>query len=156
AAIAHPPIRNMGTIGGAICHADPAADYPPALVAAGASIEITGREGRRTVAAGEFFVDYFTTAVEAAEIVTAIDGPRPAERSAGHFLKYARVDGDYATVSVAGILAMNGGTCSAAQFAIGACAATPVRAPEAEQALVGSKLDKAALDAAAAALLELC
>jgi carbon-monoxide dehydrogenase medium subunit len=90
ASIAHPAIRTMGTMGGAICHADPAADYPTALLAAGAAIEIAGKAGRRSVPAAEFFVDYFTTALEPGEIVTAITVPAMPKGAVGHYLKYAR------------------------------------------------------------------
>jgi carbon-monoxide dehydrogenase medium subunit len=156
AAIAHPAIRNMGTIGGAICHADPAADYPPALLAAGASIEIAGQSGRRSVPAAEFFVDYFTTAVGAGEIVTAIHVPAPPKGSTGHYLKYSRVDGDYATVAIAGVLALSGGVCSHAAIAVGACGPIAIRRAEADAALVGSRLDDAAVTKASGVLLAAC
>jgi carbon-monoxide dehydrogenase medium subunit len=71
AATAHPAVRNMGTIGGTLCHADPAADHPAAVVAADAEIEIAGPHGLRVISAEEFFVDYLSTALEAGEVVTA-------------------------------------------------------------------------------------
>lgn len=156
AAIAHPAIRSMGTMGGAICHADPAADYPAALVAADAAVEIAGRAGRRSVPAAAFFLDFFTTAAEAGEIVTAVVVPAMPQGATGHFLKYSRVDGDYATVSVAGVLALDGGVCRHAALALGACAAVPVRVGDAEAALVGSRLDDAAIERAGRILVEAC
>ena len=90
----------MGTIGGSISFADPGLDYPPALVAAGAAIEIAGPSGRRRVAAADFFVDWYTTALEPGEIVTAV--LLGAARAGGAaYVKHARVAGDYATASAA-------------------------------------------------------
>ena len=71
--IAHPAIRNFGTIGGSLAHADPASDYPAAVVAADARIEIAGRSGRRQVPAAEYFVDYLTTCLEPGELITAVE-----------------------------------------------------------------------------------
>ena len=104
-AIAHPAIRSFGTIGGAVAHGDPNSDYPAALVASDAAIEISSRSGWRSIAAGDFFLDYLTTALEPGEIVSAVIVPAPPSGARGHFLKFARVDGDYATLSVAAILA---------------------------------------------------
>ena len=98
--IANPPVRNMGTIGGSIAFADPAADYPPALVAADAEVEIAGASGRRRVAAEAFFVDWYATALGAGEIVTAVYLPAPRPGS-GLYKKFARVAGDFAIASVA-------------------------------------------------------
>src|SRR5688572_22673013 len=98
--IANPVVRNMGTMGGSISLADPAADYSPALVAAKATIEITGRAGKRLVAASDFFVDWYTTALEPGELVTAILLP-PAKAGSGSYQKLAVVAGDFAIASVA-------------------------------------------------------
>ena len=80
ATIAHPAIRNMGTLGGALSHADPNADYPPAVLAADAEIEVVGPGGRRTIPASDFFLDFLTSAIEPGEIVTKIRVPPPDAR----------------------------------------------------------------------------
>lgn len=154
--IAHPAIRNFGTIGGALAHADPAADYPAAAVAAGASIEIASKTGRRTVPAEEFFLDYLTTVIHAHEMVTALLVPAPAKGSAGHYLKFSRVDGDYAIVSVSVTLQMKNGRCSSARLALGGCGPKPVFDAAANDKLIGTACDPASIAAAAEILGERC
>jgi carbon-monoxide dehydrogenase medium subunit len=150
--IGHPAIRNRGTIGGSLAHADPAADYPTAVTCAEAEIEIAGPAGMRRVPAGAFFHGYYETAAAAGELVTAIHVP-PAPRGArAHYEKLMIVDGDFAVVSAAVILAMEGGRCRHARIALGAIGPAPLRLPEAEAVLVGSPLDPASLDRAGAML----
>ena len=152
--IANPVVRNMGTMGGSIAFADPAADYPPALVAAGAEIEIAGREGRRRIKAEDFFVDWYVTALESGEIVTAILVPAAPRNSYGGYHKLARVSGDFAIASVALCLAADAGRVTAFRLAVGGCGPKPVRSAAAEGALIGAslaKLDTAELGAALAA-----
>ena len=133
--IANAVIRNMGTIGGSVSFADPGLDYPPALVAAGARIEIAGPAGRRNIAANDFFVDWYTTALVDNEIVTAVllPAPRPG---AGIYHKLARVSGDYATVSVA-VSAERMGEGCALRVAIGACGPKPILLSEVNELLSG-------------------
>jgi aerobic carbon-monoxide dehydrogenase medium subunit len=154
ATIAHPAIRNMGTLGGALSHADPNADYPPAVLAADAEIEVVGPGGRRTIAASDFFLDFLTAAIEPGEIVTKIRVPPPAPGSIGVYDKFARVDGDYATASIAVVLAMTGASCSAIRVAVGACGPTPMRAPEADQLMIGTELEAPVLARAGQILAE--
>jgi carbon-monoxide dehydrogenase medium subunit len=155
ARIGHPAIRNMGTIGGSISHADPAADYPTALTAAAAEIEIAGPAGRRLVAADDFFQDYFETALAEGEMVTAVVLPKAPERSVAAYEKFARTDGDFATTSVAVVLGLGqGGTCSYVRLALGGSGATPLRTAAAEAVLQGSGLDEAALSEAGRLLAE--
>ncbi|MEE2995744.1 MAG: FAD binding domain-containing protein [Pseudomonadota bacterium] len=94
-------IRNMGTIGGAVSHADPASDLNTALVSAGALVEIAGPKGRRTVPIDEFFVFYLTTVLEPNELVTAVRLPGAPKGSVGAFDKVCRVHGDTPTLSAA-------------------------------------------------------
>lgn len=155
-AIAHPPIRAFGTIGGAVAHGDPASDYPTALVAADATIEIASPAGLRAVGADAFFVDYLTTALEPGEIVTAVIVPPAPPGARAHYLKYSRVDGDYATLAVAAILAKKNGICTHIAVALGAAGPTPVRAREAEKALVGKPVGPEGVAALAAALSARC
>ncbi len=152
--IGHPAIRNMGTIGGAIAHADPAADYPAALVAAGATIEAFGPGGTRDIGADDFFVDFLETSLEPGELVSAVRLPVSPLGATSAYEKFARVDGDFATLSVAVVAAMDGGTCSHLRVALGSAGPTPARADAADAALVGTALDGDAITAAAAILIE--
>ena len=154
--IGHPAIRNMGTMGGSISHADAAADYPAALVAAGAEIEVAGASGRRTVPAGDFFVDYLQTALEPGELVVAIKLPPAVRGAASAYQKFARVEGDFATVSAAVVLSMDGASCEDIRIAVGACGPVPIRVPEAETALRGTGLDQRAIAAASEILAGAC
>jgi aerobic carbon-monoxide dehydrogenase medium subunit len=150
--IAHSAIRNAGTIGGSVAHADPAADFPSALLAADAQIEVAGPSGRRRIRAEQFFVDYFETARAPDEIVIAVHLPSPQENTRHHYDKLVRVDGDFAIASVAVVIGMAHGRCNYARVVGGACAATPVRASAAETLLVGSTLEDEALAEACSAL----
>lgn len=154
--IAHPAIRTRGTIGGAVAHADPAADFPAALVAADASIETFGPGGVRHIPAEDFFIDYLTVALDPGELIAAILLPPGGTAAAGSYLKFGRVDGDYATVSVAVCLSMADGICQSARIALGSCGERPVREPDAETALIGTDFDDTALAAAGAILSDAC
>jgi carbon-monoxide dehydrogenase medium subunit len=154
--IGHPAIRNQGTIGGSIAHADPAADYPTAIVCADATVVVAGAGGRRRVPAAEFFTGFYETALSPGEMVVAVEVPPGAAGARAHYEKFALIDGDFAAASVAAIVGMSGGRCAFARLAVGACAATPVRDPAAEARLVGTALDDPALDAAAAILVGRC
>lgn len=145
--IANATVRNMGTIGGSISFADPGLDYPPAIVAAGAAIEIASVAQRRRVAAADFFVDWYTTALEPGEIVTAVIlAARMPGRAA--YVKHARVASDYATASAA-VCIDDAGSVRAA---IGSCGPTPIRDDAADALLSGDRSDAAI--ARAGALLE--
>ena len=138
--IANATVRNMGTIGGAIAHADPGLDYPPALVAAGAQIEIASATGRRSLSAADFFLDWYTTALESGELVSAVTLPA-AQPGVGLYHKFARVEGDYATASVALTMVRSGGGI-ATRVAIGACGPTPIFLDEANRLLSGTPGEK--------------
>ena len=88
--IATPPIRNMGTIGGNLCHGDPAADFPPSLIALGAKVKLVSDEGERIVPIETFFVDYYETVLSPAEILTEIRIPPLSPRSSGLILHWIR------------------------------------------------------------------
>jgi carbon-monoxide dehydrogenase medium subunit len=156
AAIGHPAIRSMGTIGGAVSHADPAADYPAAITAADAVVEVEGAAGRRDIAAADFFVDYLETALEPGEIVTAIRVPRGPAGTVGAYEKFARVAGDFATASVAVRLGLARGRCSGIRIAVGGCGPRPVRDERAEERLLNSALDEASVRAAGEMLAKAC
>ena len=130
--VAHPAIRTMGTIGGSICHADPAADYPAVLVAAEATITALSVRGERS-SAREFFVNFLTTALAEDELVTAIHFP-PAKSMVGVYEKFARTDGDFD--SLRGLMiTVEGERCTKIRLALGSCGPTPIRVPEAEARL---------------------
>jgi carbon-monoxide dehydrogenase medium subunit len=148
--IAHPAIRNLGTIGGAVSHGDPNADFPAALVAADARVQIKGPDRSRDISAADFFLDYLTTELEEDELLTAIVLPPAPDRSWGHYEKFARVEGDYATASVAVTLSLNeDATVDRLRIVLGASGATPIRVPSAEKDLQGGKLDSASVARAA-------
>lgn len=140
AQIANPPVRNMGTIGGSCAFADPAADYPPALVAADARFTLIGAEGRRTVPAGDFFLDWYETALEPGELIEAVVLPPAPAGTVGSYTKLARVAGDFAIASVALALGMDGGACTHLAVAVGACGPAPVRRRDVEADLIGGGL----------------
>ena len=145
--IANATVRNMGTIGGSIAFADPGLDYPPALVAAGAHIEIASTAGRRSVPASAFFVDWYTTALQPGEIVTAVL-LTASPGGSGVYVKHARVAGDYATASAAACIEADG-RC---RVAIGSCGPAPLADPAIDSALSTDRSD-AALAAAAQRLV---
>jgi carbon-monoxide dehydrogenase medium subunit len=152
AAVASPPIRRRGTIGGNICHADPTGDPPAALIALGATLEIASAAGTRIVPVEDFFVDYMEVALEADEILVAIDLPAPAPRSGSAYVKHRLRGVDTALVGVgAGVALDAAGNVAAARIGVVGAAQTPFRATDAEAALVGSAGDDAAIAAAASA-----
>ena len=138
--IAHPAIRNRGTIGGSIALADPAAELPACLLALGGEIEIAGRAGRRTVAADTFFKGLFETALAPGEIISAIRIPVAQPRDRFGFAELARRHGDYALVGLAAVARAEPRAIRLAYFGVGT---TPVRARTAETALAGGDLDAA-------------
>lgn len=140
--IAHAPIRNRGTIGGAVSHGDPAADLPAALVAADASMEICSTAGKRRIPARQFFKDYLQTALEPGELVSAVFVPHGSAGARGRYLKFARTDGDYAIVSIAIVLREIDGRCREARIVIGAVASVPLQLDAADSELIGSTLSE--------------
>ncbi len=136
--IGHVAIRNRGTIGGSLCHADPAAEWPAVALACGATMTIAGPGGTRTVGAEDFFTGLFETAVGAGEILTAVRFPVwPARRRHG-FVEVARRHGDFALVGVAAAVDLDElGDVAAARIAVFGAADAPVLAREAAHVLVG-------------------
>ena len=152
--IGHAAIRNLGPIGGAVAHADPSADYPPALVALDAVVEATGPDGSREIPARQFFEGFLTTALQPGEIVTAIVLPSLPPGARVHYEKFARVDGDFATVSVALALWHEGPRLSRIRVALGGVGPVPVRSVEAEDRLLADNGDEPSVEAAGAMLSE--
>ncbi len=144
-------VRNFGTLGGNIAHADPASDPPTVLVACGATVHIQGADGARSVGAEDFFVDLFETALDEGELITGVSLPNCGDCQCA-YVKFPHPASRYAIVGVAVCLKMNGDTCAGADVAVGGATVKAVKCAGAEAALAGSNLDAAALDAAAAAV----
>jgi carbon-monoxide dehydrogenase medium subunit len=148
-------VRNLGTIGGSACHADPAADIPTALLAADAEFVIEGKKGRRVVAAREFFLDFFTTAVQHDEILTEVRLPHLPEKSASAYMKHSLRESDFAIAIVGVIVTLaNGSSCRDVRIGVGAAGPTPLRANSAEQYLKGETLNEAKILEAAERAVE--
>jgi aerobic carbon-monoxide dehydrogenase medium subunit len=136
--IGDPQVRNWGTIGGSVAHADPASDWPAVLLAANATIVCRSLTGERTVAARDFFVDTFQTAIEPTEVLTEIRIARRPRGSGGAYEKLERKVGDFATVAVAAIVRLDGaGQITAAGIGLTGVAETPFAATDAEAVLAG-------------------
>jgi len=139
--IGDPQIRNMGTIGGNLAHGDPGNDHPATMLALGASVVVTGPNGPRTIAIRDFFVDFYTTALEPDEILTEIQVPTPPPGSGGVYLKLERKVGDFATVGVAVQLTLDaGGRCTTIGIGLTNVAAVPLKASRAEARLLNTEL----------------
>lgn len=149
--IAHPQIRNRGTVCGSLAHADPAAELPAVMLAVGASMTIAGPGGIRAVPADEFFVSYLETAVGSDELLLQVDVAAWPVGAGWSFLEISRRQGDFALVGAATLLQLAGdGTIAEARLAFTGVASTPVRVAPAEAALVGQPPDADAFAAAGA------
>ncbi|MEA2623348.1 MAG: aerobic carbon-monoxide dehydrogenase medium subunit [Chloroflexota bacterium] len=151
AGIGDPQIRNWGTIGGSVAHADPSADWPAVLLATRATIVVRSADGERTLPARGFFVDAFETQIEPDEVLTEIRIPLAPPGSAGTYEKLERRAGDFSTVGVGVRLTVAGGTIARAGIGITAVAPCAFAAEEAEAALVGRAPTEAVLRTAAQA-----
>lgn len=150
--VAHTPIRNSGTVGGSLAHADPAAELPAVALALDAELVAAGPGGTRTIPAAEFFHGSFTTALEPGEILTEVRVPR-REGVGGHaFVEFARTHGNFALVGVAAVIELDEDIVAGVSIALSGVASTPVRATAAERTLAGTSADaatiKVAVDAA--------
>jgi aerobic carbon-monoxide dehydrogenase medium subunit len=145
-------IRNQGTVGGNLAHADPAQDPPPMLIALGGEAVIASTAGQRRIALDEFFVDYFETAMQPGDVLLSIDlPPLPAGTRVTYKKFLPRTQDDYATVSVAAALRLGADhTCEDVRVALGAAATVPVHARKVEDALRGQRLDAQTIKDAAA------
>ena len=149
--VAHLAIRNRGTIGGSLSHADPAAELPAISLLLDARIEISAPSSARAVPAGEFFLAPLTTALRHDEMVTAVSLPGLSEGSGWGFEEVARRRGDFAVAAAAAMVALDGGRISAARIALAGVHPTPLRATEAEALLTGARPEPDLLAAAAIA-----
>jgi aerobic carbon-monoxide dehydrogenase medium subunit len=135
--IGHRQTRNRGTIGGSLCHLDPAAELVSVAAAHDATVIVEGPGGRREIAFRDFPAGYLTPAIELNEIVTEIRIPLwPADHKAA-FIEFSRRHGDFAIVSAAAMIRIDGGRIARASLTLGGVAVGPVRATEVEQAIAG-------------------
>ena len=143
-------VRNRGTIGGALAHADAAADYPAAILALDAEMVAHGPNGERTIAAADFFVAFLTSALEPDEVLTEIRVPVAAANTGACYQKLANQASGYAIVGVAAIVTLNGNAGNSGEVRVGITGTgeRAVRAPAVEQALAGGALDEAAIRSA--------
>jgi aerobic carbon-monoxide dehydrogenase medium subunit len=148
-------VRNRGTIGGSVAHADPAADLPVMLTAFNASFVLRSMSGSRIVAADDFFVDFYATAMTAHELLTEIRIPLPAAGSGSAYVKLPHPASGYVVVS-AGVLITRqaSGVCAAARVALGGLSSGPIRARATEAELQGKSLIQEVIAAAAAKAAE--
>ena len=148
--VAHYQIRNRGTVGGSLAHADPAAELPGIAVACDAEIEVVGPNGSRTIAAKDFFVDSLTTALAADELIVSMRLPAWKSGRCWAFEEFARRRGDFALAGVALFYDLEQGRRRRPAYCSDWGRATPLRLTAAERALAGKAVDQAAIREAAA------
>lgn len=148
--IGDPMVRNRGTVGGNIAHADPASDLPTVFTALGATMHIQGAGGSRTVSADDFFTDLFETDLGDDEILTAVEIPSKAKGTGTAYAKLFNPASRYAIVGAAVSITMQGNKCESASVAVGGLTTKATKASAVAAALVGQKLDDDVIAAAAA------
>jgi carbon-monoxide dehydrogenase medium subunit len=148
-------VRNRGTIGGSVAHADPAADLPVILTALNATLVVQSPSGSRAIAVDDFFTDFYTTAMNANEILTEIRVPLPGAGSGTAYAKLPHPASGYVVVSAAALITrQSSGTCTSARIAIGGLGSGPIRAIATEMDLQGKPLTLQIIAAAAAKAAE--
>jgi carbon-monoxide dehydrogenase medium subunit len=153
--IGHPAIRNRGTVGGSIAHADPSAEIPAVAVALDAEMVVRSvARGERVIPAADFFQGFFTTALEPDEALVAVRFPAATEGNGVAFEEAARRHGDFAMVGAAAVVTARDGRITDARITVLGVAEVPLRRREAEQALVGAEVGSAPFDDAAATAAE--
>ena len=153
--IADPQVRYRGTIGGNVANGDPGNDMPALMMCLDAAYVLRGPGGERQVAARDFYEAAYFTALKEDEVLTEIRIPTPPLGHGYAYAKMKRKVGDYATAAAAVLLTLDGGTCKTAAIALTNVGQTPLFAEAAGQALVGTGVDDAAIDAAVAAAVEI-
>ena len=150
--IGDPQVRNKGTIGGSLAHADPSADYPAIMLALGATVHAQGPSGTRSISADDFFTGMFETALGEHDLITSVSVPVLKGSGAGAaYAKFANPASRYAIVGAAAYVEKDAsGVCTSARIAITGAAPSVFRATAMENALVGNPLSEAAISAATA------
>lgn len=141
-------VRNKGTIGGNLAHADPASDLPAAVMALGGVVHMTGPGGERQVDLNDFFVDLLETSLKEDEILTAIEVNTVGSGGGSAYMKFEHPASGYAICGAAAVVTIQGGSCTAASLCYNGVTAVPHNASAIASALVGTSLDDAAIDAA--------
>ena len=142
-------VRNWGTIGGNLAHADAAGDPAPVLIALKAMVTVGSSSGKRTMPLEEFFTGLFETALASDEMVTEVLVPPSSAMTATAYQKFNLLESDQGIVAVAASVSVNGnGICKDARIVLGNAAPFPLRAKNAEQILIGNKLDEGLLEKA--------
>lgn len=142
-------VRYRGTIGGNLSHADPASDLPAAVLALGATLHISGPTGSRTISASDFFVDLMTTALDAGEILTAVEIPPSSGKSGAAYLKFEHPASGYALCGAAALVGLDGsGKCASARLCFNGVNSHALDAAGVASALVGSHLSDKEIDEA--------
>lgn len=154
--IADPQVRNRGTIGGDICHGDPANDQPAVTMAADATYVLRGPDGERSVHSSEFFLGSFDTAMQANEIMIAVRVPQVSGATGSAYIKLKRKTGDWATAAAAVQLTLEGDKCSSIRIALTNVAPTALRVTAAEEALTGEAIDESLIGEAARLVMAAC
>jgi carbon-monoxide dehydrogenase medium subunit len=148
--IGDPMVRNRGTFGGSLAHADPAGDWPAVALALGAQLHVTGPGGDRTVAADDFFVDMLTSDLQPGELLTAIDLPVPGGKSGMSYQKFSHPASGYAVVGAAAVVTLDdAGNCTSARIAVTGAGPKATRLTAMEDALAGKALTEENVAAAA-------
>jgi len=150
AIVGDPAVRNRGTIGGNVAHADPASDLPTVLVALDARVVAVGPKGERTIAATDFFMGLMTTGLEENEVLTKVLVPSARKGEGSAYAKFSHPASRYAVIGAAAQLTMANGTCTAARVALGGLVPAARRSPAVEAALAGKSLTDATIADAAA------
>ncbi|MBI4334692.1 MAG: xanthine dehydrogenase family protein subunit M [Chloroflexi bacterium] len=148
------PVRNWGTIGGNLCHADPGGDAGPVLMVLGARLKAVSARGQRHIAVREFFKGYLETTLEPDEILAEVEVPQPLPHSGAVYWKESVRTGDYAIASVAALVEVDGAVIRNARIVLGAVGSTPVEATLTEKALTGKPIDVNLDEAASLAAAE--
>lgn len=133
-------VRNWGTIGGNLAHADAAGDPAPVLISLDAKVKLGSAKGERVMALEEFYTDLFETAMEPDEIILEVQVPPMAPKSASAYQKFNLLENDQGIVAVAATVTADNGVCKDARIVLGNAGVTPIRAKSAEKVLIGKKL----------------
>lgn len=152
--VGDPAVRNRGTIGGNVAHADPASDLPTVLTALGARFVVSGGTGTKTVDVTSFFKGMMTTALGEHDLLVAIEVPVRQKGQGTAYVKFSHPASRYAVLGVAAAVTASGGKCTAASVAVGGLVPRPTRASGVEKALVGQVLSVDSLAKAAGQVVQ--
>ena len=148
--IGNPQIRNWGTIGGSISHADPAGELPTLLLALNGKVKVVGNQGEREIDGDDLFLGYLTTSMEKTEILREVYIPEISPKMGWEFVELTRRSGDFAIVSVAVLMSIdNAGKCNDVRISLGGVGSMPVRAKGAEEFLLDKAINDDSINEAA-------